>query len=395
MEKESVKSLTIIKKTNKLIKIFIDIKGQTTYKLRFEKIKENKLYSMVGINCVEDRYHKDYLFNHKEPYILSVSQNFDGNIIIDKINGKEFKIRIRPGMDEYTFSYIDEGASSLKSTGSRYSHTPKGRKPASKKEDKEIKAMLEIGNQYLTSHKEGVHTVTKENSKEFFTLQRIEAFRQILLGLPGDVSQLIWDKSNIKYIFSEKIIGLSFKIEIVKQRRFLVLIGWNKLLPFFAKINPSAYPKPTISSGPNIQKLSFWLKGTFVTALIGSAIGIWGDDDEEEMSEIIAILISSFVKAGLAVLADIIAVTIAVFLFPALAGGSVLIGTGIVFAFGVSAALNYIDSMDGYTNKLDKYFEEKLKQIDNVLTIASTKSFWEEVVDGLSAGAYFGGRMSY
>lgn len=377
------------KPEKRIVKLLIDSPEHRNYKVRFEK-EDKTDKKRVGILCNGHKYKKDYTFNCKEPYILNIDSSFKGNIIVELENEKLIKYPVWENSKEaITFTAVKPPKKEKKSKTDRVSsltnqyHSNMNRY-LDNQSNEDFYALIEIGDKYLTSLSEGAYKVT-EDMKEYFIgedgLVNNSAFLAGALGLPGDILQTIKDSvKNFKISFFKGILGFSFKIVENEGKRFIVLLGWNTLLKSFGTAvisqgTGSLVAKEAAKSTGLLSKIKFWTGGIWVTAIIGTAIGFWQEEDKSNISNTVASILSNVMKASISLATGELAMIIA----GAFISGGWIVVLGIGVAIGISFLLNYYDDELNWTNNIKIYFDEleksfskKIEKINNDLD----KSIW-------------------
>lgn len=365
------------KPEKRMVKLLIDSPEHKNYKVRFEK-EDKTDKKRVGILCNGHKYKKDYTFNCKEPYILNIDSSFKGNIIVELENEKMIKYPVWENSKEaITFTAIKPPKKKKKPRVDRISaitnqYHNNMNKYLDNQSNDDLYALIEIGDKYLSKLSDGTHKVT-EDMKDYFIgeegLVNNSAFLAGALGLPGDILQTVKDSvKNFKVSFFKGIIGFSFKIVEKEGKRFIVLLGWNTLLKafgtaFISQGAGSLVAKEATKVTGLLSKIKFWTGGIWVTAIIGSAIGFWQEEDKSNISNTIASILSNVLKASISLGVGELAMLIGTF-FVGVSGGWVVVA-GIGLAIIVSFTLNYIDSKDGITNNLKIFFDELEKSFSN------------------------------
>lgn len=351
---ESLKANRAKSNQNKrLIKLCLDLPEYDTYQVRFEK--ENKTNKKrVGLMCNKEKYTKDYIFNAKEPYLLSIISSFIGNICIEA-DGKEtlrFPI-IESSKEEITLALVqpkEKANNKNNSLEEKFNQLT---------QCDESYALVEIGTEYFSDLKEGTYKI-QENMKDYFVGEKGFFSKDEVMsgvwGVPADIAQTIKDNIKFKVTFWQGILDLEFKIIQQNGKRFIVMIGLQgqeglRKLAIVALTQGANTALVTAQKvNPHVNTMKTLFKGTWITTAIGSAISIYQADDKS-FNNIVAIILGNFIKASASLLVGIII------------AGFFIGGVAIIIGIGASLIASFLFNAWDHNDGLTSWIKEKLDEL--------------------------------
>lgn len=348
------------KKTNSVVKVSIpkrtvhirvSLPNQQPYKIQFETKKEKKVTINVARLGNEKDYSPDTIFEPNKPYLLRINPAFEGDMIIDSVQGKKIRIPIHPSEEALTVVFENSPQKLVNKPFIEY-------KP--KIEDT---CIIEIGNKYFANLKDGTVQIAGSITNEFDRMMANDTFKSVVTGLMGDALQTV-TKDRTKIMDAWK--GLDVKFKTVNGKRYVILKGSVGLRSYYtgtrylatnakvSELTPEHYAKAPF-------RIVSMIKGNAIGIVIGSLFSTYDyyskPEGQRDLTDLLGDIFTGVTKAVIGTIIGTFAAYAALALFTATAGWVILIGIGVGIIAGIT--LNYIDSKFGITKSLQKWINEE------------------------------------